>query len=300
MAGPSLVEALLQGERVEAGDVYGRSLAGDPPESFELRPTKRVTISIAMTSQVLRPANVVALIEGSDPVLRDEYVTLQAHLDGTVDRFAGTDAGGNAADDNASGVVGLLGIAEAFAAAPRPRRSIVLLWDSAEERGLLGTQHFLSRGAVPPERIVTHFNLDMIGRSREAGDTATSTADLTGPNEVHVIGPRSMSSRLDALVQDVNRDYLRLAYNRRYDTWESEWLFPRADHIPFLQRGVPIVFFFTGMHGQYHFSTDNPELIDVSKVQRIAQTAFVTAWMVANSAERPTVDKPLPEALRRR
>jgi hypothetical protein len=297
MGGPTLVEALLEGERMNAAQVYGRSVAGDPPASFELSSSKRVTISIATNKRTAHAANVIAVIEGADPRLKNEYVTLQAHLDGTVDRYVVADDHGNAADDNASGAIALLGIADAFAAAPRPKRSVVLLWDSGEEKGLLGTNYFLERGTIAAPSIVAHFNLDMVGRSRSTRDT--SRVGVGGESDVYVTGPRSMSSQLDAMVEGVNADYLRLRFDRTLDTWDSDWLYPRADHIPFLKRGIPVAFFFTGMHGDYHMSSDNAAAIDVRKVQRIAQTVFATAWMVANSSRRPAVDRPIPERVRR-
>lgn len=286
---PSLVEALMAGERIGADELYGRSLAGDPPASFEFDPSKRLTLDISVVrTERFRPANVVAVIEGRDPKLRHEYVTVQAHLDGE---------GGGAADDNASGVATVLAAAEALMRAPRPRRSIVLLWDTGEERRLWGTRHFIANPSVPLGRIVAHVNVDMVGRSKAAGDTNPANADLTGPNEVYVVGPKAISSDLEAIVTSVNDNFLKLNFNSRYDTWASTWLHPRADHIPFLEKHIPVVFFFTGEHADYHEPTDTPEKLDYAKLTKISQTVFATIWALAESPARPRVDRPWPAKL---
>jgi len=101
-------------------------------------------------------------------------------------------------------------------------------------------------------RIVAHVNVDMVGRTKAAGDTNPANADLTGPDEVYVAGPKAISSDLEALVTSVNDNFLKLTFNSRYDTWASSWLHPRADHIPFLEEHIPVVFFFTGEHADYH------------------------------------------------
>ncbi len=287
---PSLVEALMEGERIGPDELYGRSLAGAPPASFELNPSKRLSIDVSVSqTERFTPANVVAVIEGRDPKLRDEYVTVQAHLDG---------AGGSAADDNATGVTAVLAAAEALMRGPRPRRSIVFLWDTGEERRLWGTRHFIANPPVPIEGIVANVNVDMVGRTKVQGDTTPANAELTGPDEVYVAGPRAISSELDALVSSVNQSYLGLAFNHRYDTWASSWLHPRADHVPFLEKRVPVVFFFTGEHADYHRPSDTADRIDYGKLEKISRTLSATLWAIADAPVRPRVDRPWPEKLK--
>ena len=290
-AAPSLIQALMAGERLGADELYGRSLAGDPPPSFELARDKRVRVKVVVKpAETFQPANVLAMVEGRDPRLRSEYITIQAHLDGT--------GAGPAADDNASGVAALLAIAEALARAPRPRRSLVLLWDTGEERRGWGTEYFIEHSPIPLANIVANINMDMIGRTKASGDVDPLNTELTGSNEVYVSGPKVLSSDLDALVESVNRHYLALNYNRRLDTWGSEWLYPRADHHWFLEKHIPVVFFFTGLHADYHRASDTIDKIDVPKLERIARTVFVTAWTLADATNRPRIDKPWPDRLK--
>ncbi|MFW6198357.1 MAG: M20/M25/M40 family metallo-hydrolase, partial [Acidobacteriota bacterium] len=163
--------------------------------------------------------NVVAVIEGSDPRLRHEHVALGAHYDhvgvGTPDD--GGDAIYNGADDDGSGTAALLALAEAFAAGPRPARSLLFVWHAGEEGGMWGSRHFVAHPTVPLEEIVAQINVDMIGRSRRPGDDEPDNRPLTGPNEVYVIGPRIMSADLDTLIEEVNAGYLDLELDREYD-----------------------------------------------------------------------------------
>jgi Zn-dependent M28 family amino/carboxypeptidase len=288
-----VVEALLDSLPTNSSAVFGRSLAGEPPASFALPPDRAISLTIATKAQVFRPANVVALVEGSDPQLKNEFVTIQAHLDGIVNWIQQPDTIGNAADDNASGVAALLAVAEAFSRAPRPKRSILFLWDTGEEQGNFGTQHFIASNAIPIEKIAAHFNLDMIGRSGEAGDHDPKGETLTGPNEVYVIGPRSLSTGLTALIDGVNDSYRGIEYNHSHDTWDNQWMY-RGEHLWCNKKGIPSALYFSGMHREYHNTSDNPGLINSSKVTRVARTVFVTTWMVANAQTRPRIDKPLP------
>ena len=169
MVAPQVTNALMAGERVEGAALTARAESQDYPESFQL--TKPVAINLpAKTTTDHRPYNVVAILKGSDPVLSREYIVIESHLDGAVGtRAVNGDDIYNAADDNASGSAGTLAIAEALAAGPRPKRSIVFLWDSGEERGLWGTRFFVHRPPVPLEQIVAEINVDMIGANRAPG-----------------------------------------------------------------------------------------------------------------------------------
>lgn len=295
---PQGTEALFAGERVEGSKLIDLGESADYPDSFQL--TKTLTLGIAASSTDHRPYNVVAILEGSDGTLRDEYITVESHLDGAVGtREIDGDSIYNSADDNASGSAGNLAIAEHMAAAPRPKRSLIFIWDSGEERGLWGTRYFVHRPPVPLEKIVAHINIDMIGANRAPGSPDENAMGTTGPNEVYLIGPGVLSERADRLLQRVNDSYLKLRLNRDHDRAESEFFYPRTDAGPFLERGILTIGFTTGIHTRYHLPADEARHLDTKKMEAITKTAFVSAWMLANSADRPRIDKPIPTTVPR-
>ena len=179
------------------------------------------------------------MIEGSDPILKQQYVTIASHLDGAVGtREVDGDRIYNSADDNATGSAGTLAIAEQLMKGPRPKRSVIFIWDSGEERGLWGTRRFVHQPPVPLDRVVAHVNVDMIGATRAPGTADAGSPDVTGPNEVFLMGPGVLSPTVDALLERVNASYLRMTLNRRDDRPESAYLLsayrcravPRARH----------------------------------------------------------------------
>jgi hypothetical protein len=294
MVAPAVTNALMAGERVDGVALAARAELQEYPESFQL--TKSMAIDIpAKTMTDHRPYNVVAILKGSDPVLGREYLAIESHLDGAVGtRAVNGDAIYNAADDNASGSAGTLAIAEALAAGPRPKRSVIFLWDSGEERGLWGTRFFVHRPPVPLEEIIAEINVDMIGANRAPGSPDADAAGTTGPNEVYLIGPGVLSVSVDALLESVNRSYLNLRFNRDHDRGDSEFFYPRSDAGPFLERGILTIGFTTGMHARYHGPADEARFLDSRKMQAIARTIFALAWTLADSSERPRIDKPMP------
>ncbi|HXW06433.1 MAG TPA: M28 family peptidase [Vicinamibacterales bacterium] len=295
----SATEALFAGERADSGEIIERGEKGDYPASFQF--AKSVTLNVPATQTVVhRPYNVVALIEGSDPALRDEYVTVEAHLDGAVgSRAIDGDAVYNSADDNATGSAAALLIAEQMMRAPRPKRSLVFIWDSGEEQGLWGTRYFVSRPPVSEGKVVAHFNIDMIGATRAPGTADASETRVTGPNEVYLIGPGVLSARADALLERVNRQYLNLRFNRDHDRADSEFFYPRTDAGPFLERGILTIGFTTGIHDRYHLPSDEARFLDPKKMEAIARTALASIWAIADSPERPRIDKPVPASVPR-
>jgi Peptidase family M28 len=299
LVGPQATEALLAGERVDGAKLIALGDTADYPASFEL--AKTVTLNIPTVSTIDHsPYNVVALLEGSDPALKNEYVTVESHLDGAVgSRTVDGDAIYNSADDNASGSAANLAIAEHLMAAPRPKRSIIFIWDSGEERGLWGTRYFVHRPPVPLAQIVAHFNVDMIGANRAPGSPDANAPGTTGPHEVYLIGPGVLSAQADALLETVNSSYLRLRFNRDHDRAESEFFYPRTDAGPFLERGILTIGFTTGIHARYHAPSDEARFLDVKKMEAITRTVFAAAWMFADAAERPRIDKSIPETVPR-
>ncbi len=300
VASPRLANALFQGEKQTATAIFDLLNAGKGPEPFALSPEKQLSITIKIKSESLPTQNVVAVFEGSDPVLKDEYVALGAHYDHVgIGLPVNGDAIYNGADDDGSGTTALLAMAEALAKAPkRPKRSVLFVWHAGEEKGLWGSRYFTDYPTIPLEKIVTQINIDMIGRSKKEGDTNVRNQNLSGPNEVYVIGSKMMSTELGELTETVNKDYLNLAFNYRYDDpTDPNRFFFRSDHYNYAKKGIPIVFFFDGEHEDYHRPGDEVQKIDFQKMEKITRTVYMLLWEVANRATRPKVDKQLPAQL---
>jgi hypothetical protein len=296
---PPVTAALLDGEAVTAATAMRLADSREFPAAFQLQKTVRVTMPVGART-VYRPYNVVAILEGGDPRLKDEAVTVFAHLDGAVgSREIDGDQIYNSADDNASGSAAVLSIAEQLAAAPRPKRTVVFVWDSGEEQGLWGTRWFVHRPPVPLDRVVAHFNIDMIGASRRSGSADAASAGVTERNEVFLIGPRTLSAQASVLLDRVNDAYLKLRFNRVHDTPESEFFYPRTDAGPFLERGVLTIGFTTGIHGRYHLPADEARALDPAQVHAIARTVLASVWMLGDAAERPGIDQPMPRTVPR-
>ena len=299
IAAPRLSSQLFIGEKQSAQSLFEAAFSGEGrmPAPFELRPDKKITINIVGKGESLKTQNVVAVYEGTDPLLKNEYVALGAHYDhvGMGNPING-DGIFNGADDDASGTTTLLAFAEALASAKvKPKRSVLFVWHAGEEKGLWGSRYFTENPTIPLDRIVTQINLDMIGRSKKEGDTNARNRDLSGPNEVYVIGSRMMSTELGELSDAVNKGYLNLTYNYRYDDpADPNRFFFRSDHINYARKGIPIIFFFDGEHEDYHRPGDSADKIDYEKMERLARTIYMTLWEVANLPARPKVDKQLP------
>lgn len=296
---PPLTTALLDDEAVNGVAALGAGDRGDYPASFTLK--KSVSIHVPVGTQTtMRPYNVVARLEGSDPSLKAEAITIAAHLDGAVgSRTVDGDAIYNSADDNASGSAALLNIAERMAAAPRPKRTIVFLWDSGEEQGLWGTRWFVHAPPVPLTSIVAHINVDMIGASRRPGSADAASAGVTEQNEVFVIGPRVLSSGAEALLSQVNEGYLKVRLNHDFDRADTEFFYPRTDAGPFLERGILAIGFTTGIHARYHLPADEARHLDPVQMHGIARTIFASLWALADAVEMPRIDRTMPTSVPR-
>jgi hypothetical protein len=235
--------------------------------------------------------NVLAFIEGADPELRHELIVLMAHYDhvGVGSPDATGDVIYNGADDNGSGTVALMAIANALSEAKKsgykPGRSILFLHVSAEEAGLLGSRYYSDHPVFPIENTVASFNADMIGRSDpeniQAGDT----------DYVYLIGGEIISSGLDSLVVAANQESVNMRLDRKYnDLTDSNQFYRRSDHWNFGRLGVPFVFFFTGVHEDYHQPSDTVNKIDLEKFTRVTRLIYASTIKVANVEERPVVD----------
>jgi len=295
---PPMTRALVDGEGAERS-ALGIGEPAEYPASFELK--KKVTVRVPLAaSTVYRPYNVVAILEGREGRLKAEAVTVFSHLDGAVgSRVVDGDGIYNSADDNATGSAAMLNVAERLAAGPRPARTIVFVWDSGEEQGLWGTRWFVHSPPVPLSQVVAHFNVDMIGASRRPGSADAQSADVTERHEVFVIGPQVLSKQVAALLERVNADYLKLRFNATHDKVESEFFYPRTDAGPFLERGVLTIGFTTGIHNRYHLPADEARALDPVQLHAVARTVLASLWMVADAAERPGIDQPIPATVPR-
>jgi len=291
---PELAESLLVESDASLATVTRRA---ETPGGMTPAVHQDVLLEVAATvyREHVPEHNLVGLIEGADPLLRDEWIIVCAHYD-----HEGTAATGifNGADDNASGIAGLLEIAEAYATAAargqRPRRSILLAAWNAEERGLLGAWAYTERPLRPLDRTIAVLNMDMIGRSEEVPEnpgarfrglepqTAESNTDA-----VNLIG-YSYSDDLRAAAEAANLE-IGLKLRFRYDNSQSN-LLRRSDHWPFLTRGVPALFVHTGLHPDYHTERDQPETLDYEKMSQVVQLVHELSWSLAQNDRRPTLD----------
>ncbi|HEV8588049.1 MAG TPA: M28 family peptidase [Pyrinomonadaceae bacterium] len=298
-----MATALFAGEKYDAATLVSKNESGETIPAFDLDLSKNVTITVAVKTEHPPTQNVVAVWEGSDPVLKNEYVAVGAHYDhigvcapGTADPIC------NGADDDGSGTTALLGMAEAIShAKQRPKRSVLFVWHCGEEKGLWGSRYFTDYPTIPLDKVVAQLNIDMIGRSKKDGDTNPRNKDLTGPSAIYVIGSTMMSTELGNLAQQVNKSFLKLTYDVKYDDpADPNRFFFRSDHYNYARKGIPIIFFFDGVHEDYHRPGDEPQKIDYDKMEKVARTVYMTLWAVANLPKRPAVDKPLPAQLNQR
>lgn len=231
--------------------------------------TGTVDLRVAPAERATAP-NTVGILEGTDPTLRHEYVVWSAHMDHVGVGGVAADSIFNGADDDASGTVGVVALARAFAQA-RPKRSMIFLTVSGEERGLWGSAYFAANPAVPIDRIAANFNMDMIGRNWQ--DT------------VVVIGKEH--SDLGETLHVVARAHPELNMAPIDDLWPEQNFYRRSDHFNFARNGVPILFFFTGVHEDYHRPGDTPDKIQYEKMSRILKLAFYLGQEIGNRPERP-------------
>jgi hypothetical protein len=226
--------------------------------------------------EVVEAPNTIGWLEGSDPELKDEYVLFSAHMDHVgIGRPVDGDSVFNGADDNASGTVTVMELAEAFAFLPeRPRRSLVFVTVSGEEKGLLGSSWYAGNPTFPLDRTVANLNLDMVGRN--------------WPDTIVAIG--KAESSLGPLVERIAAEHPELDMAVIDDPWPEESFYTRSDHFNFARRGVPILFFFNGTHEDYHAPSDEAEKIGYDKMARIGRLLFYLGLEVANADEPPRWD----------
>ena len=301
-------ESLFAGESSNLDAIVKAYNADQPLTTFAFGSGKTATINVSTDTDRARTQNVVGIWEGSDPVLKNEMVAIGAHYDhiGLSQNPNATDKINNGADDDGSGTVSVLSIAEALAKAPkRPRRSVLFVWHCGEEKGLWGSQYFNTYPTVNIKNVIAQLNIDMIGRSQDPNNIIKCdrpgkpcNEDLSKANEIYVIGKDMMSSTLGGVVDAVNKSYLDLGYNTRYDDpTDKNRFFFRSDHFNYALNGIPITFWFDGVHEDYHQPGDEPQKIDYNKMEKVARTIMLTLLELTDLSEKPKIDKQLPPEL---
>jgi hypothetical protein len=243
------------------------------------------------SEKLVETENVVALLEGADPELKEEVVVLTSHYDhvgigqpdSTGDRIY------NGADDDGSGTVGMLNMAKAFVEAKNnnaaPRRSILFLHVSGEEKGLFGSRYYSDHPLIPIDKTVANINTDMIGRV----DPQYEKKGIE--NYSYIIGGKIISSQLDSLLRVANKRSANIELSDRYnDLDDPNQFYRRSDHWNFGRLGIPFIFFFTGVHEDYHRPSDEVHKIRFEKLANVVKTMYATTIMVANADQAPEVD----------
>ncbi len=283
-----LADGILAGSGRTVAELRASINASVEPDVFLIEDT-RLASTIEKGSELVTTENVAAFIEGSDPVLKEEVVVISAHLDHIgIDPTKNGDQINNGADDDGSGSVALLEIAEAFQRAKEdghgPRRSILFLHVSGEEKGLLGSAYYADREPLfPLESTVADLNIDMIGRHDPTYEGSDQYVDI--------IGAELISTDLDDISTRVNEvTGLGLELSKRFNSLDDpEQFFRRSDHWNFGKHQIPFIFYFNGTHEDYHGVDDEPDKIDYDLYALRARLIFGTAWQIANQAARPAV-----------
>ena len=274
-------------------DKIGKALMGNDYQdaiSGKMSPktySAKVLLDFSKYNDQLQSSDVLGFLEGSD--LKDQIVVISAHYDHLGKRDSVIYYG---ADDDGSGTVAVLELAKAFARAKAmgkgPRRSILFLANSGEEKGLWGSQYYSEHPVYPLEKTTVDLNIDMIGRidpNRKKGDST---------NYVYVVGDDKLSSDLRPISEAQNRKRTKLELDYKFnDPKDPDRIYYRSDHYNFARKGVPIIFYFDGIHKDYHKPTDTPDKINYDLLEKRAKLVFYTAWEMANRNEMLKRDIPL-------
>ena len=250
-------------------------------QKFKVKSKGHLRQRIILKQKYIKGENVLGFIEGSD--LKDEVLIITAHYDHLGKKDTSIY---NGADDNASGTSAILEIAEAFMKAKKdlvgPRRSILIMAVSAEEKGLLGSKYYTENPIYPLEKTIANLNIDMIGRVDKYHENA---------NYVYLIGSDRLSTELHNISEEVNRKNFNLELDYTFNKKDDpNRYYYRSDHYNFAKNNIPVIFYFNGVHEDYHKPTDTMEKIDFKKIQKISRFIFLTAWELANRNEKPAID----------
>ena len=254
-------------------------------QTFHKTINKDVVLETKNKDTFFSGKNVLGFIEGTDPELKNEIIVITAHYDhiGIVDGLIH-----NGADDNATGTAAILEIAAAFQLAKKSghdfKRSILCFPNSAEEKGLLGSYYYVENPEFPLEKTITCLNVDMIGRMDEFHPNDS--------NYVYLIGSDKLSTDLHNISEKSNKKYINMDLDYTFnDPNDPNRFYYRSDHYNFAKKGIPSIFYFSGVHEDYHKHTDTMEKLVYEKVEKTARLIFYTAWELSNAEKRPTVDK---------
>lgn len=289
LATPAIADAAVKATGKTYADL--KAAAKTAKQTQAVKATSDVTITV--TNKDVKAVDVVGFMPGRDPKLKKEVLVFSAHYDhiGLNTRPGATDKVNNGADDDGSGTTGILEIARAFSKAKKdgkgPRRSVLFLGNVGEEKGLLGSEWYTDHPVYPLANTIADLNIDMIGR---VGEEYIGKPDSA--NYVYSIGSNMLSSDLHKIGEDANNTYTKLKLDYKYDDPnDPNRFYYRSDHYNFARYNVPIIFYFNGVHADYHAPGDEVSKINFPLLVKRAQLAFFTGWELANRAKRPVVDK---------
>ena len=279
---PAMYAKWISNNNIEEQTVISRISEGKAPKKREIK--RALIFHMERNTQQVKASNVLAFIPGSDPMKKDEVVVLSAHYD-----HVGVIKGEihNGADDDGSGTVTLMELARVFQMAKDegngPARSLLFLHVSGEEKGLLGSEWYADHPVLPLDKTICNLNVDMIGRK---------DVEHKDANYVYLIGSDKLSSRLHQISEETNRKYTQLQLDYTYnDPKDPNRFYYRSDHYNFAKKGIPVIFYFSGVHEDYHKPGDDPEKIMYGKMAKIGQLIFHTAWQAANLEGGLPVDR---------
>jgi hypothetical protein len=280
MANEILSEGSHMGKKQSIEKIKGKISKTGRPISINAK--AGFSIKIKNIVQKTEAENVLGYVEGTD--LKDELIVITAHYDhlGKEDSIVF-----NGADDDGSGTVAVIELADVFAKAKQqgkgPRRSILFMTVSGEEKGLLGSSYYTDHPEFPLKNTVCDLNIDMIGRVDEK--------HTGNPNYIYLIGSDKLSSQLHSISEKMNKTYTNLDLDYTFnDEKDKNRFYYRSDHYNFARKGIPVIFYFNGVHEDYHKETDEVEKIDFSKMEKITKLVFFTAWELASRSDRIVVD----------
>jgi hypothetical protein len=286
-----VADEILKGTGKNLADLQNSIDNEFKPHSFLIKGKQLKIKEVSRTEEKSLP-NVAGIVEGSDPILKNEVVIFSGHMD-----HLGVEGGKvyPGADDNASGCVALLEMAEAFQSLPKkPLRTVMFLWVSGEEVGLFGSESYVNNPVFPLEKTVADLNMDMIGRVKGVADTSKQNP-MTGPNAVFVITDNQSKELISIADQVAKKTNLTLDYSLSGRTHPLQ-LFARSDHYNFVQKDIPILFFTTGLHTTYHTPEDVIDKIDFQKLELVTRTMYEIGFQVANKKIRIVVDNPFSKS----
>jgi Zn-dependent M28 family amino/carboxypeptidase len=276
---------------VNSGETFETFKASGDDKGMQANQVIKADVAAVITTTtnpVGRAVEVLGYMPGTD--LKDQVLVFSAHYDHIGLTKNGADKVNNGADDDGSGTTGILEIARAFAQAKKeghgPRRSILFLGNVGEEKGLLGSEYYTDHPVFPLKNTITDLNIDMIGR---VGSDYIGKADSA--NYVYAIGSGMLSVELRSISEAANKKYTNLILDYRYDDpTDKNRFYYRSDHYNFAKHGVPIIFYFNGVHADYHKPTDEVSKINFPLLVKRAKLVFYTGWELANRDKKPQVD----------